>query len=218
MPEFRLHCFAQSGNAYKVALMLEMARADWEPVWVDFFAGETRTPGFRALNEMGEVPVLEHKGEVVSQSGAILDYLAAVLDEFDPGPENAREALRWTLWECQKLSGMLGPWRFMTTFLSEDKRRQDVIDFLEGRARGALSVLDRHLEGREWVAADWMTTADFACAGYLFYPDEYPIDWAAEYPNVVGWRERIRALEGWQHAYDLMPGHPFESRGAGRSE
>ena len=69
MAEYKLHCFAQSGNAYKVALMLELAGADWEPVWVDFFHGATRTPEYLELNEMGEVPVLEH-GELGSASPA----------------------------------------------------------------------------------------------------------------------------------------------------
>ncbi|MCH8168127.1 MAG: glutathione S-transferase N-terminal domain-containing protein, partial [Proteobacteria bacterium] len=59
MTEYRLHCFAQSGNSYKVALMLQLAGADWAPVFVDFFNGENRSPEFRALNPMGEVPVLE---------------------------------------------------------------------------------------------------------------------------------------------------------------
>jgi glutathione S-transferase len=57
--EFKLYCFAQSGNAYKVALMLNLCEAKWEPRFVDFFNGETRTPEFRgSINEMGEVPVL----------------------------------------------------------------------------------------------------------------------------------------------------------------
>ena len=67
MAEYTLYCFAQSGNAYKPALMLNLAGADWAPRFVDFFAGETRTPGYRAeINEMGEAPVLEHKGEKLS--------------------------------------------------------------------------------------------------------------------------------------------------------
>ncbi len=49
MTEYRLHCFAQSGNSYKVALMLELAGAGWEPEFVDFFNGENRSPEFRAL-------------------------------------------------------------------------------------------------------------------------------------------------------------------------
>ena len=58
MAEYKLHCFAQSGNAYKVALALELAGADWEPVWVDFFKGGARSPEFTAKNVMAEVPVL----------------------------------------------------------------------------------------------------------------------------------------------------------------
>jgi len=209
MAEYRLHCFAQSGNAYKVALYLEMAGCDWEPVHVAFFEGATRGPDFRALNVMGEVPVLEHRGEVLTQSGAILDYLAAVNEKFDPGPENAREALRWMLFDSQKLSGYLGPWRFLSRLAPPDKRNPHVIAFLEGRARAALSVLDAHLAHREWIAADWLTIADFCAAGYLFYDDEFAIDWAGDYPHITNWRERFHAEPGWKHAYDLMPGHPL---------
>jgi glutathione S-transferase len=93
MAEYTLYCFAQSGNAYKAALMLNLCGADWEPRFVDFFKGETRTPEFRQINEMGEVPVLEHEGVRLSQSGVILDYLArttrALVHEgisFRPGP------------------------------------------------------------------------------------------------------------------------------------
>ena len=59
--EFTLHCFAQSGNAYKPALALELAGADWTPHFVDYFDDETRATAFRELNVMGEVPVLEHR-------------------------------------------------------------------------------------------------------------------------------------------------------------
>src|SRR6056297_2704893 len=209
MAEYRLHCFAQSGNAYRVALFLSYVGADWEPVRVDFFNGATRTEEFRRLNVMGEVPVLEHRGEVICQSAVILDYLAAVFDQFDPGPQNAREALRWIVWDNQKLSGMLGPWRFMTSFLPEEKRDRGAIAFVEGRARGALDVLERHLSDREWIACEWMTTADLSCAGYLFYDGEYPFDIPTDYPAIERWRARLRAEPGWAHPYDLMPGHPL---------
>jgi glutathione S-transferase len=55
--DFTLYCFAQSGNAYKAALMLNLCSADWTPRFVDFFNGETRTEAYRAINVMGEVPV-----------------------------------------------------------------------------------------------------------------------------------------------------------------
>ncbi len=74
MPEYQLYCFAQSGNAYRAALMLNLIGADWKPVFVDFFTGgETRTQEYRNnVNEMGEVPVLAHGHKKLSQSGVIL--------------------------------------------------------------------------------------------------------------------------------------------------
>ena len=210
MAEYRLHCFAQSGNAYKAALMLELAGADWEPVFVDFFKGAGRTPEFRGMNEMGEVPVLDH-GEIrLTQSGVILDYLAGTLGKFGPRDEaERREILRWILWDNHKFTSYNATWRFLLNFVPAEKRSADVIAFLEGRARGALGILDGHLKGRDWIACDRMTIADLSCAGYMFFTDEFPIDWGKEFPNLVAWRERIRALPGWKHPYDLMPGHPL---------
>jgi glutathione S-transferase len=99
MAEYRLHCFAQSGNAYRAALMLNLVGADWEPVFVDFFNGETRTAAYRSsVNEMGEAPVLVHGEKKLSQSGVILEYLAGRSGKFLPRSEDDRlEALRWTV-------------------------------------------------------------------------------------------------------------------------
>lgn len=216
MAEYRLHCFAQSGNAYKVALALELASADWEAVFVDFFNGANRSPEFLALNPMGEVPVLEHRGERLTQSGAILDYLSETLGRFKPAPGMRREALRWTLWDNHKLTSNLATWRFMTNFLPPEKRSSEVIAFLEGRAKGALAVLEGHLADRDWIAGPALdggpTTADLSCVGYLYFGDEYQIAWEHDYPSVMGWLDRIAALPGWKHPYECMPGHPLPGR------
>ena len=59
MADYQLYCFAQSGNSYKAALMLALTGARWQPIFVDFFRGETRSAQYRQnVNEMGEVPVL----------------------------------------------------------------------------------------------------------------------------------------------------------------
>jgi glutathione S-transferase len=206
MAEYKLHCFAQSGNAYKVALALELAGADWEPVWVDFFKGAHRGPDFAALNIMAEVPVLEHAGRTLTQSGVILDYLTGTLGRFKAS--NPMEAWRWILWDNHKLTANLATWRFLTNFAPEKIRNPDVIAFLKGRALAALKVLEAHLEGRDWIVGDAISTADLSCVGYMYYTDEYDLDWA-EYPNIVAWRDRIAALPGWKHPHDLMPGHPL---------
>lgn len=206
MAEYQLHCFAQSGNAYKVALALELAGADWEPVWVDFFKGEARSPDFVAKNAMAEVPILDHGDTRLTQTGVILDYLTETLGRF--APSDPREALRWILWDNHKLTSNLATWRFLENFAPAKARNPDVVGFLRGRALAALKVLDGHLAGRDWIAGDALSTADLSCIGYMFYTDEYDHDWG-QYPNVVAWRDRIAALPGWKHPYDLMPGHPI---------
>lgn len=208
MSEYQLHCFAQSGNSYKPALLLELAGADWEPVWVDFFHGGTKTPEYLAVNEMGEVPVLVHGAVRLSQSGVILDYLAERFRDYAPkSAEERREALRWILWDNHKFTSYIATLRFMKNFLPEEKREPAVIAFLDGRARGAMKVLDAHLATRDWIVAERPTTADLSCAGYVYFSDEFGVDMAAEFPNLDRWRNAIAALPGWKHPYDLMPGH-----------
>ena len=206
MPEFVLHCFAQSGNAYKPALMLELAGADWTPRYVDYFGGETRTPAYRAINVMGEVPVLEHRARRLSQSGVILDYLAQTLGKFGPdGDEERREILRWVLFDNHKLTSYTATYRFMRTFT----RNADAAVLAEFRTRAetAWTILDAHLDGRRYVAANRLTIADISLCGYLFWPEEIGVDWD-RYPHLRDWLARIRDEPGWVHPYALMPGHP----------
>ena len=118
MAEYTLYCFAQSGNAYKAALMLALCRADWAPRHVDFFNGETRTPEYRSnVNEMGEVPVLEHRGQRFSQSGVILEYLSGTLGLLRArNDDERREILRWLLWDNHKLTSYIATLRFLVHF------------------------------------------------------------------------------------------------------
>ena len=208
MADFKLHCFAQSGHSYKAALMLSFCEADWEPVFVDFFNGETRSPDYQSINPMGEAPVLIHGDKKFIQSGVMLDYLSKQFGKFGPDNEDERlEILRWTLWENHKLNSFQGIYRFMLNWAPEAARSEDVNKFMRGRALGALKVLDAHLAGRDWIAADRATTADVACSGYLFYPrDEYQWTDEERFPNIEAWQARVQALPGWKHPYDLMPG------------
>jgi glutathione S-transferase len=206
---YRLHCFAQSGNAYKVALALELAGADWTPVWVDFFNGATRSTEFRSKNEMGEVPVLEHGGLTLTQSGVILDYLGGTLGQFGPNDnDERREILRWTLWDNHKLTSMIATLRFMIRFLPKDKQDQAVMAFLRTRMLGGLKTLETHLANRRYVVADRLTVADLSIVGYLYFESEFGVDWK-DFPAIGAWTARIAAEPRWKHPYDLMPGHPL---------
>lgn len=206
----KLHCFGESGNAYKAALTLALSGQTWEPVFVDFFNGAGRTEEFRKLNVMGEVAVMEDGDIVLTQSGVIQDYISSKSGKL--GGKSAaerREVLRWMFFDNHKVSSQAGMLRFQMNFLPEDKRNPDVIAFIAGRLAAAFKVMDAHLADRDWLATDELTIADIACAGYLYYPEPFTFD-RADYPNIDRWLDAIAATPGWQHPYDLMPGSPAD--------
>ncbi|GAA5070479.1 glutathione binding-like protein [Roseibacterium beibuensis] len=200
-----LYCFGESGNAYKAALALELAGISWEARFVDFFNGEARSPEFRAINPMGEVPVLDADGTILTQSGVIQDW---VMDESgklcgDGARATRREIVRWTIFDNQKVSGQAGPLRFLMNFLPDDKRPQEVIGFMAGRLKAALQVLEAELGTRDWLVGDSLTCADLSCCGYLYYDEPFTFD-RSDYPAISAWLDRIAATPGWKHPYDLM--------------
>lgn len=213
MADFKLHCFGESGNAYKVALMLALAGVDWEPVFVRFFDGETRTPEYRAnVNEMGEAPVLEHAGEKLTQSAVILEYLAEITGKF--GPDTAserREILRWMYFDNHKFTSYYATLRFLVGLTKQGDPA--AIAFLQGRVVAAYKVVEAHLATNQWIACGRPTIADFSLAGYVYYPEETGLDIPALFPNITVWANRIKALPGWKGPYELMQ-RAFAPQGA----
>lgn len=207
----KLHCFGESGNAYKAALALELSGLDWEPVKVDFFGGETRTPDYRSgINNMGEAPVMIDGNLRLTQSGVIQDYVSEKSGKF--GGKDAterREILRWVLWDNHKLSSNAGMTRFLMNFLPPDKQPKEVIGFMQGRLAAAYAVLNDHLEGRDWIVGHGITNADLSCCGYLYYPEPFGFD-RKVWPNIDAWLTRLSETPGWKAPYDLMPGSPAD--------
>ncbi|MGJ8595689.1 glutathione S-transferase family protein [Sulfitobacter sp.] len=207
----KLHCFGESGNAYKAALALELSGLAWEPVKVDFFGGETRTPDYRSqINSLGEVPVMVDGDVKLTQSGVIQDYVSEKSGKFG-GKDAAerREIMRWVLWDNHKLSSMAGMTRFLMNFLPADKQPKEVIAFNQGRLTASYELLNAHLEGRDWIVGDSITNADLSCCGYLYYPEPFGFDRSA-YPNIDAWLTRLSETPGWKAPYDLMPGSPAD--------
>ena len=203
----KLYCFGESGNAYKAALPLHLSGLDYEMVEVDFFGGETRSPEYRAnINGMGEAPVMIDGDIRLTQSGVIQHYITNKTGKFGGNSQADKyEVLRWVLFDNHKLSSVAGPTRFLSNFLPEDKRPQQVIDFNKGRLTAAYDILNKALEGKDWLVGDGPTNADFCCCGYLFYPEPFGFG-RIEWTNIDAWLGRIEGLEGYKAPYDLMPG------------
>ena len=206
----QLQCFGESGNAYKAALTLALADQAWEPVYVDFFNGETRSEAFRELNIMGEVPVLQDGDLILTQSGVIQDYISSKSGKL--GGKSAaerREILRWMFFDNHKISGVAGMLRFQMNFLPQAKRNADVIGFMSMRLAAALKIVETQLADTPFLAGADLTIADIACAGYLYYPEPFTFE-RDQYPHINRWLDAIAATPGWKHPYDLMPGSPAD--------
>jgi glutathione S-transferase len=205
---YRLHGFCQSGNSYKVALTLNCLGQPWEPVFVDFMHGATRKPEWReTINEMGEAPVLEDGDLRLTQSGVILTYLAEKHGRFGGTDKaEAREILRWILFDNHKFTSHVATYRFMKSF-GPAAPDAAVLAFLKGRIEAAYAIVDKHLATRDFMIGAAPTIADFSLCGYCFYPEEETgLQLIERHPNIARWLQRIKALDGWGDPYDILPG------------
>jgi glutathione S-transferase len=207
MPTYRLHYFPESGNSYKLALMLTLCGQSFEPVWTDFGGGVTRTAEWRAtVNDMCEIPVLEEDGVRLTQTAPILLKLAEQYGRFgSTSPQEEFELLRWLFWDNHKLTGYMATYRFLRTFTpSADPQ---VLRYFRKRLDDFLAILDQHLQKNAFAIGERVTVADFSMMAYLHYPgDETGYDFATSHPAINAWLSRIAGLPGWKSAYDLLPG------------
>jgi glutathione S-transferase len=210
----RLHCFSQSGNAYKVAFFLRALGEPYEAVFVDFMRGATRDPAWRErANEMGEVPVLEEGARRLTQSGAILSWLSNRHGRFGgQGDDERQEVQRWLFFDNHKFTSYFASYRFAKAF-GPSAPDPAVMAWLKGRIDAAYGIVDKHLATSPYVVGGSPTIADFSLCGYLFYPvEESGYDAAALYPHIGAWLERVRALPGWAPPYQMLPGAQIEPK------
>ena len=214
MTRYKLHYFPESGNSYKLALMLTLCAQPFEPIWTDFGGGVTRTEAWRAsVNPMGEIPVLEEDGVRLTQTAPNLLRLAARHGRFGGASEAEDfEILRWLFWDNHKLTSYMATYRFLRAFTPSPDRA--VLAFLRKRVDGCLDILARHLGAQDYVVGTRPTVADISMIGYLcFPPEESGYDLPVSHPGVGAWINRIAALPGWKAPYQLLPGERLRRYG-----
>lgn len=205
---YALHCFAQSGNCYKVAFLLRALGVPYDSVFVDFMGGATRNDAWRGENnEMGELPILDDGARRLTQSGVILTYLAQKHGRFGGRNEDERlEVLRWILFDNHKFTSYFATLRFLKSFAPAPPDPA-VAAWLKMRTDAAYAIVDKHLRTRPFLVGSEPTIADFSLCGYCYYPDEESgFGAAARYPAIAAWLERLRAVPGWGDPYAVLPG------------
>ena len=198
----RLHDYAASGNCYKVRLLLALLDLPYERVAVDIFAGDTLTPEFERLNPVRETPVLElDSGATITQSNAILWYLAEGTDFLPEDRLDRARVVQWLSFEQEHVLPGLGGTRFR---LATGRAALDPATYAKRFEAGleTLRVLDGHLDGRLFLVGERCSIADLSVFAYTQVADQAGFELSA-FPAVGGWLDRVRALPAFV-ADDLL--------------
>ncbi|MCA6126176.1 glutathione S-transferase [Bradyrhizobium sp. WSM 1704] len=190
----KLYHFPLSGHAHRARLFISLLGIPHELVHVDLKSGAHKTPEFLALNSFGQVPVLDDDGVIVSDSNAILVYLATKLGRTDWLPTDAIGAAavqRWLSVAAGELAYGPAAARLITVFGAKHNP-DDVI----ARAHVLLKRLEAHLADRDWLVGTQPTIADVALYSYLSSAPEGNVD-LSSYPRVTAFLRRIEALPGF---------------------
>ena len=192
----RLYDYLDSGNGYKVRLLLHQLGIPFELVEVDIMEGETRSPEFLARNPNGKIPTLElEDGGFLSESDAILFYLAEG-SQYLPADRLARaQVLQWMFFEQYSHEPYVAVARFWLKHLGLDERRGAELAEKQERGRAALGVMERHLAEHDYLVGQSYTIADIALYAYTHVADEGGFDLDA-FPSVRTWLDRVRGQPG----------------------
>lgn len=190
----KLYRHPLSGHSHRAQLFLSLAGIPFELVEVDLMKGAHKQPDFLRLNAFGQVPVIDDGGTIVSDSNAILVYLATRYADPKWLPRDAAgaaEVQRWLSVAAGQIAFGPAAARLVTVFGAKYSA-----DEVIARAHGLLKVIDAELSRRQWLVGSQPTIADVAGYSYIAHAPEGNVS-LADYPNVRAWLQRIEQLPGF---------------------
>ena len=188
----RLYDYLDSGNGYKVRLLLHQQGRSYERVELDIMKGETRTPAFLAKNPNGRIPLLElEDGRCLAESNAILFFLAQGTDFLPAEPFDQAQALQWMCFEQyshEPYIAVLRHWRQHMTLSPEQEAR---VPELMANGEAALQVMEAHLAERDYFLGGAYSIADIALYAYTHAAADGGFDLSG-YPALGAWLARVK--------------------------
>ncbi len=161
-------------NGVKVSIMLEEIGLPYEVHLIDFGKNDQMTPEFISLSPNNKIPaILDPNGPgakplALFESGAILIYLAEKSGQFLPtDPAQRYETIQWVMWQMGGLGPMFGQLGFFHKFAGKDYEDKRPRDRYVAESKRLLGVLDKRLEGRDWIMGEQYTIADIATFGWV---------------------------------------------------
>ena len=199
----KLYINKLSPNVRRVRLTAAVLGLKLEEVTLDFTKGEHKKPDYLALNPNGAVPTLADGDFVLTESRAIMQYLASKKPESGLLPHDARgraDVTRWQFWDSSHFSPQVGTLVFQRMvkpmFGMGEPEAAKIEEALVDLRRYA-AVLNQHLEGKTYVIGNTLTLADLTLASTLMYAKQVDVP-LAEFPQIQSWFSRIAELEAWK--------------------
>jgi glutathione S-transferase len=183
----------QSGNCYKIKLLAALLEIEHAWVHVDILAGETATPEFLAKNPNGKIPLLElDDGRMLSESNAILDYLATGTALMPDDNFLRAQVLQWQFFEQYSHEPYVAVARFIAKYLGLPESRKAEYHAKQAGGHKALAVMESRLSTAPYLVGDHLSVADISLYGYTHVAHEGGFDLSA-YPGLLAWMDRIRS-------------------------
>ena len=192
-----LYGMSSSGNCYKLQLLMSNLGCDYAWEEVDILRGENLSPEFLAMNDRGKVPVMKlDDGRTMSESNAILHYLAEGSELLPADPWGRAKTLQWMFFEQYSHEPCIAVARFIRKFLPADHPRRASLDALTASGNEALAAMERHLTRLPWFGGERYTIADIALFAYTHIADDGGFDLGG-YPHVERWLKRVQVQPGF---------------------
>jgi len=191
-----------SGNCYKIKLMLNLLGARYEWVPIDILNGETETEAFLAKNPNGKIPVLElEDGTCLWESNAILNFLAEGTPYLLTEPRLRTQMLQWQFFEQYSHEPTIAVARFIQFYLGLPQARLEEYRSLHKRGYKALKVMEQQLLRTPFLVGEQFSIADIALYAYTHVAHQGGFD-LTQFPAIQSWLERIRQQPGYVDMLD----------------
>ena len=188
----------QSGNCYKVQLVCQLLNIDHQWIDVDILAGDTKSDDFLKKNPNGKIPLLElNSGETLSESNAIINYLAFGSDLYPNDRLAQARVLQWQFFEQYSHEPFIAVARFINKYLGLPEDKADEYAAKQTGGHKALQVMEQQLAETPFLAGEKVTTADISLYAYTHVADEGGFELEA-YPAIRAWLDRVAALPNFR--------------------
>lgn len=188
-------------NGWKVSIMLEELGIPYETHYVNIGAGDQFKADFLKISPNNRMPAIVDRdtGTSVFESGAILWYLAQKTGRFMGGDE--KSVLEWLFWQTGNLGPMAGQHSHFWNYAPEDEKDGYAATRYRDQYIHTLKVLERRLEGRQWIVEDY-GIADMMSWPWVLIAKAMgvPLD---DLPNVSAWRQRVKERPAVQRGVAL---------------